>query len=108
MRASALPLAALALALALAAAPPARADDPPVLLLAVGEASEDLGVMPRCDDLSIVAVTASGRGVRGLRPGTTICSFDRSGGGGIRSVYRVVVRPPPPKEAPGTGPREGG
>ncbi len=42
----------------------------------------------------MVAITADGRGVKGLRPGETICSFDRSGGGGARQVYRIVVVAP--------------
>ena len=107
---------ALALAAALtaslaAAAGPARAraaDELPTLTLVVGEETEDLGVAPRCDDLTIVAVKGSGRGVRGLRPGATLCSFDRSGGGGIRSVYRIVVvaPAPPAKEAPADAPAD--
>jgi hypothetical protein len=92
----ALALAASLTASLAAAAGPARAraaDEPPTLTLAVGQETEDLGVAPRCDDLTIVAVKESGRGVRGLRPGATTCSFDRSGGGGIRHVYRIVVVP---------------
>ena len=108
MRALAL---AASLTAALAAAAPRRAraaDEPPILTLTVGEETGDLGVAPRCDDLTIVAVKGSGRGVRGLRPGATLCSFDRSGGGGIRSVYRIVVvaPPPPAKEAPADAPAD--
>ncbi len=87
-----LALALLVLA-ALAGARRVHAEEPEALRLQVGEETWDLGVMPRCDDLPVVAVTASGRGVRGLRAGETLCSFDRSGGGGIRRVYRIVVRP---------------
>jgi hypothetical protein len=111
MRALAL-AASLTVSLA-AAAGPARAraaDEPPTLTLVVGEETEDLGVAPRCDDLTIVAVKKSGRGVRGLRPGATTCSFDRSGGGGIRRVYRVVViaPAPPPSDAPADAPARKG
>ena len=110
MRALAL-AASLTAALVGAAAAPSRAraaDEPPILTLNVGEETADLGVAPRCDDLTIVAVKGSGRGVRGLRPGATLCSFDRSGGGGIRSVYRIVVvaPPPPAKEAPADAPAD--
>jgi hypothetical protein len=96
----------LALALPLAAllgAAAARAADPETIDLLVGDETRDLGVMPRCDDLSVVAVKASGRGVRGLRPGTTLCSFDTSGGGGIRRVVRIVVRAQLPPDAPPAG-----
>ncbi len=102
MRALLLPallLPAVALALAAAGPRPARAEEPATLTLAVGAETKDLGVMPRCDDLTIVAVKASGRGVRGVKPGTTTCSFDRSGGGGIRSTYRIVVVAPPTPDA---------
>jgi hypothetical protein len=100
----------LALALPLAAllgAAAARAGDPETVHLLVGDETRDMGVMPRCDDLTVVAVTASGRGVRGIRPGTTVCSFDTSGGGGIRRVVRVVVRAPPPPDAPPAGAGKG-
>ena len=99
----ALALASLTAALAAAAPTRARAaDEPPTVTLTVGEETDDLGVAPRCDDLTIVAVKGIGRGVRGLRPGATLCSFDRSGGGGIRSLYRIVVvaPAPPAKDAP--------
>jgi hypothetical protein len=92
-------LAAAAL-LALAVPAPA-ADEPPTIALEVGEERTGLGIMPRCDDLGVVAITADGRGVRGLRPGRTVCSFDRSGGGGARHVYRIVVTAPMPKEGSG-------
>jgi hypothetical protein len=83
---------ALAAVILLAAlAPTVTADEPPRLLLEIGEERTGLGIMPRCDDLAIVAITADGRGLRGVRAGTTICSFDRSGGGGARQVWRVVV-----------------
>jgi hypothetical protein len=90
----------LAAAALLALAVPA-ADELPTIALEVGEERTGLGIMPRCDDLGVVAITADGRGVRGLRPGRTICSFDRSGGGGARHVYRIVVTAPKPKEGPG-------
>ena len=96
---------ALALAAALLAAPAARADEPPTIELAVGEESPDLGVMPNCDDLGVAEPKANGRGVRARRAGTTLCSFDPSGGGGIRRLYRIVVTAPPPKAA---GAREAG
>ncbi len=72
-------------------AAPAAADDPPRLVLAVGEEKTPLGILPRCDDLAVVTITADGMGVKGVRAGETICSFDTSRGGGIRQVYRVVV-----------------
>ena len=72
---------------------PAAADDAPRLELTVGGQKTGLGTMPRCDDLTVVAITADGRGVRGVKAGSTICSFDTSGGGGIRRIYRVVVKP---------------
>jgi hypothetical protein len=88
---------------------PAGGDEPPRITLAVGEERTPLGIRPRCDDLAVVAITADGRGVRGARPGTTLCSFDRSGGGGARQVYRIVVVPtreekdrPAPGRAGGT------
>jgi hypothetical protein len=80
----------------------AGADEPPRLTLAIGEEKTPLGIMPRCDDLAVVAITADGRGVKGLRPGETICSFDRSGGGGARQVYRIVVVAP--KSTPAAAP----
>src|SRR6266545_2015607 len=88
MRRLLLPLLAV---LALPALALALADEPPTLRLEVGGEKTDLGIMPRCDDLAVAAITADGRGLRGLKVGTTICSFDRSGGGGARQVYRVVV-----------------
>ena len=94
MRALAVPAAVLVLLAAL----PALGDEPPTLALDVGAESPDLGVMPICDDLAVVSIKANGRGVRATRPGTTICSFDASGGGGIRRVYRIVVTPPPPRD----------
>jgi hypothetical protein len=108
------PAAVLALLAALSA-PAAAADGPAVISLAVGEERTRLGIMPRCDDLSVVAITADGRGVRGLRAGETLCSFDTSGGGGARQVWRiVVVAKGPPKDDAGPGgeraapgPREG-
>lgn len=95
--------ASWALALLAALAAQARADAPPTLELAVGQESEDLGVMPHCDDLGVVAIKANGRGVRATRPGTTICSFDAAGGGGIRRVYRIVVTSAPPRGDPRSG-----
>ncbi len=88
MRPLALPLLA---ALAVPALAFALADEPPTIKLEVGGEKTDLGIMPRCDDLAVVAITADGRGLKGLKVGTTICSFDRSGGGGARQVSRVVV-----------------
>jgi hypothetical protein len=85
--------------LALLAAP-ALGDAPPTIELTVGEESRDLGVLPYCDDLGVVAIKANGRGVRATRAGTTICSFDASGGGGIRRVYRIVVIAPPVRGDP--------
>jgi hypothetical protein len=82
---------------------PAAADDAPRLELTVGGQKTGLGTMPRCDDLTVVAITADGRGVRGLKPGTTVCSFDTSGGGGIRRVYQIVVLDPSRPAAGGAG-----
>jgi hypothetical protein len=96
-------LAAALVAAFAAAGPAAAADEPPVIRLEVGEERTPLGIMPRCDDLALVAITVDGRGVKGVRPGTTLCSFDRSGGGGARQVYRIVVVPPSPKEEPKGG-----
>ncbi|HEX9243541.1 MAG TPA: hypothetical protein VF875_13950 [Anaeromyxobacter sp.] len=90
-----------ALAILAALARPALAEDFAKLEVEVGEQQTGLGTVPRCDDLSVVAITADGRGVRGRKVGTTICSFDTSGGGGIRKVYRVIVTPP--KEKPAAG-----
>jgi hypothetical protein len=101
-------LATVALLAALSL-PASAAEEPPRIVLEVGEERTGLGVMPRCDDLSVVAVTADGRGLRGVRPGTTLCSFDRSGGGGARQVWRIEIVPRAEKEkgkaAP--GPRQG-
>jgi hypothetical protein len=94
-------LAAAAL-LAVLAGPAVAADAPPVIRLAVGEERGPFGIMPRCDDLAVVAITGDGRGVKGVRPGETLCSFDTSGGGGARQVYRIVVVPPSPKDGGGT------
>ncbi len=106
-----LPLLAALAALAL----PARGDEPPRLELTVGAERTGLGIMPRCDDLTVVAITADGRGVRALKPGSTICSFDVTGGGGARRVYRVVVLEPdaappasPPQDGSATRQRSGG
>jgi hypothetical protein len=92
------PAAVLALLAALCG-PASAADGPAVISLAVGEERTRLGIMPRCDDLSIVAITADGRGVRGLRAGETLCSFDISGGGGARQVWRIVVVAKGPRRA---------
>jgi hypothetical protein len=95
-------IAPFALLGALLAGPAFAADDPPVIRLTVDGERKGLGIMPRCDDLSVVAITADGRGVRGLRPGETLCSFDKSGGGGARQVWRIVVvaKPPARRDAP--------
>lgn len=95
MRAFALPLCAL-----LVAAPAARAADAPTVSLAVGEVSKPYGILTRCDDLGVVAVEPDGR-LRGLKPGATICSFDTSGGAGIRAIYEIQVHAVAPKEGPG-------
>jgi hypothetical protein len=99
-------LAAAAL-LAVLAGPAVAADEPPVIRLAVGEERGPFGIMPRCDDLAVVTITGDGRGVKGVRPGETLCSFDKSGGGGARQVYRIVVVPRSP-DAPGGGTSPGG
>jgi len=90
----------VALAALAALALPALADDTPTLEIPVGEERTGLGIMPRCDDLTVVAISADGRGVRGLKTGSTICSFDVTGGGGARRVYRVVVVEPKPPPRP--------
>jgi hypothetical protein len=93
------------LALALAAAAPARgaeADEPLRIELAPGE------VLPICrtgtilcpakdaicDDLSVATAvsTAEGLALKGLKPGTTLCSAASASGSGVRRVYRIVVR----------------
>jgi hypothetical protein len=99
---------AAAVLLVAAAAPAGAADEPTVIRLEVGEERTPLGIMPRCDDLALVAITADGRGVRGVKPGETICSFDKSGGGGARQVYRIVVVPPSPDKPKGDGARPTG
>ncbi|HEX9400093.1 MAG TPA: hypothetical protein VF912_08295 [Anaeromyxobacter sp.] len=81
----------------------ASGNEAPVITLQVGDEEAGLGIMPRCDDLAVVAITPDGRGLKGLKVGTTICSFDRSGGGGARQVYRVVVVPRKPKPEPAEG-----
>jgi hypothetical protein len=83
----------LATAILVSLALPIAADEPPTISLAVGEQTKPLGTMPRCDDLTVVRITEDGRGVQGVRPGQTLCSFDKSGGGGARQVYRIVVTP---------------
>jgi hypothetical protein len=65
-----------------------------VLEVEPGQERTGLGTIGRCDDLTVVGISADGTGVRGLKPGSTICSFDTSGGGGIRRIYRVVVTAP--------------
>jgi hypothetical protein len=96
-------LAGAFLTVALLAAPAAARAEP--LELFVGQESPPLGILARCDDLTVVAVTADGFGLKGLKPGSTICSFDRSGGGGIRRIFEVVVkiRPPPGGPTPSRG-----
>jgi hypothetical protein len=92
------------------ALPATAADEPPAIALEVGKRTPPLGIMPRCDDLTIVRVTDDGRGVQGVRPGQTLCSFDTSGGGGARQVYRIVVTPArggEPGEGEGPTPRRG-
>jgi hypothetical protein len=86
------PIALLAL---LAFPQPALADEPPLIELKVGAEKTGLGIMPYCDDLTVVAITKDGRGVRGVKPGSTLCSFDVTGGGGGRRVWRIVVIEPP-------------
>jgi hypothetical protein len=96
--------AALLVSLALSA----RADEPATISLEVGERTKPLGIMPRCDDLTVVRITEDGRGVQGVRPGQTLCSFDESGGGGARRVYRIVVAPRgPPSDGERSNPRRG-
>jgi hypothetical protein len=73
---------------------PAPADEPPRIELTVGDEKTGFGIMPNCDDLTVVAITKDGRGVRGVKPGSTLCSFDVTGGGGGRRVWRIVVLAP--------------
>lgn len=83
-------------------APDAAADAYP-LTLAVGESVAlcDTGTLlcpaagTRCDDLSVVGVGADPRGpvLKGLAPGTTLCSAATASGQGPRRVYRVTVKP---------------
>ncbi len=95
-----------AVAVLLAAfAAPARAQAPDAypLTLAVGDtvALCDTGTLlcpaagTRCDDLSVVGVGADQRGpvLKGLAPGTTLCSAATASGQGPRRVYRVTVEP---------------
>ena len=107
-----LPLLAALPALAFLArpvlAPHAVADEPPRIELKIGEERTGLGIMPRCDDFTVVAITADGHGLRGVKPGTTICSFDVTGGGGARRVWRVVVLEPSSSAPGGRGGAEDG
>jgi len=102
----------LAAALAVAAQP-AHADDPgevPVVLT-VGAATP-VGPAPVrqviCDDASVVQLldTDQGPALKGVGPGTTLCSFVDALS--MRRVYRVTVvavpspgPPPPPPPPPG-------
>jgi hypothetical protein len=47
-----------------------------------------------CDDTSIVGIDSGPDGLvfKGLKPGTTLCSA-ASAGRGMRSVFRVTVKP---------------
>jgi hypothetical protein len=47
----------------------------------------------RCDDLSVVAPGADERGplLKGVKPGTTLCSAAGASGAGARRIYRVTV-----------------
>jgi hypothetical protein len=86
---------------------PTPTDEPLVIRLTVGDQKTELGIMPRCDDLSVVEITKSGRGVRGVKPGSTLCSFDVSGGG-ARQVWRVVVVEPSATPADVAAGKDGG
>ncbi len=50
---------------------------------------------PICDDTSVVGIDTGADGLvfKGLKPGTTLCSAGSAGGAGLRSVYRVTVKP---------------
>ncbi len=90
---------AVSAAVALAAAGSARADDPAIVPVEidVGGAAP-IGPPPVrnlvCDDASIVAPVDVGGApaLKGLRPGTTLCSFVDTLS--VRRVYRIVVKAP--------------
>jgi hypothetical protein len=96
-----------ALAAALAVAPLAGAavpDDPGVIKLEiwVGQDASISGGPIRefmCDDGNLVRLEFVDDGVamRGLRPGTTLCSYRDAAS--MRRVVRVIVRQPPPRPA---------
>lgn len=88
---------------------PARAEDgAKKLQLKVGEVQPLTGFRPLCDDPSIVEIDANGKGlIKGLKPGTTLCSVSIGSPLGTRQVYQVIVVPPPPKGR-GKGPSGGG
>lgn len=84
----------LALAVLLAAASPAAAEELPVVTLTVGETRAVGGLAPICDDPRVAVISRDGAGVlTAVGKGETICSIARTGG---RQVFRVVVREPPP------------
>jgi hypothetical protein len=77
------------------------AGEPYVLGIEVGESVNLCGtgtvVCPTgpvtCDDPSVAAGEATEKGIalKGLKPGTTLCSTRSAGGQGMLRVYRVVV-----------------
>jgi len=95
---------ALALAAALVAGQPPRADDGIPITLGVGE-TKAIGTAIRhlvCDDSAVVEVvdTPSGPVFRGRSAGNTLCSFLDAAS--VRRVYRITVveSPEAPKDEP--------
>jgi hypothetical protein len=79
-------------ALAALLAAPALAEEPPKLLLRVGDQARVGGYAGMCDDLSVATITLDASAViTAVKPGTTICSSRLTGG---RQVLRVVVEGP--------------
>jgi hypothetical protein len=99
-------LAALAAAVAAAGLPaPAPADEPPVLVVEVGQSKPLGGSDGRCDDLAVVSMTLGPQAVvTGQKPGSTTCSYAFQGGARRVVTVKVIPPPPPPDPAPASPP----
>jgi hypothetical protein len=88
------PLAFLVLVTALGLDPAPANDEPPTIALQVGETRTIGGIGGICDDLKVATITLDANAtIQAVGPGTTLCSSRVGGaGGGIRKVYRVVVK----------------
>jgi hypothetical protein len=87
-----------ALAAAALSMPAAQAEEPPRLVIPVGEKVRLGGSGGRCDDLAIATITLDDAAtITALKAGTTTCSSMLLG---VRRVVRVVVEAPPPAKAP--------